>query len=119
MIELCNSMTTRTFKMRFKKFIGEENFKSLEFRIKDHKVNGTFDEAYGHIYNPKTNLYVYVNLKLIKPYGYMCRYALNFQDYSSNRAPQGVSPLIMRNRWFKTEEQYFMAIAQMLTNICQ
>ena len=109
------NITTRAFKLRFKKFIGEEAFNSLVFKIQDHKVNGVFSEATGHIYNPATNLYVYVNLKPIAPYGYMCRYAAGFKDFSSNRAPQGASLMVMRNRWFKDEQSYYMAISQMLT----
>ena len=112
------NLTTRTFKSRFKKYIGEAQFNELQFKISDQKVNGVFSEATGHIYNPRTNLYVYVNLKYIKPWGYMCRYALGFKDYSSNKAPQGVNPLIMRNRWSKSEDMLYMSIAKMLSKIC-
>lgn len=71
-------MTSRMFKIRFKKFMGEAYNTFDVTGIKESKINGRNEGAYGHIVNVTNGICVYIDLRTSNiPFKkkYMIRYA--------------------------------------------
>lgn len=100
-------MTARTFKLRLKKYLGQQKWDSLIVEVKDSKVNGVTEGGYGHITNRNTGVCIYVDCRTLNNVyagirdKVMVRYAKDNKDWSSNGI--GVAG---RNRWFKESELY-------------